>query len=225
MPATGTSRGQPPSEAATSSGSVFVQNTLQIETFDSDRQPWKRGVQRMEDTFRVFHIIDDTDKVAYLLHYIGVNAFGILCDQFDPEVPYNKSYDQLKAKLSEFYLPEPLEIAENYVFHQRKQRKDENAQQFMTALQKLSSHYKFGSYLQTALRNQFVFGLRNQRIQSRLLEVADLTMEKALKTATTMELAEQGVSKLKVENAAAIDYIGSGNRNLRKGTGREQNSP
>lgn len=174
----------------------------------------------MEGAFRVFHIVDDTDKVAYLLHYIDIAAFGILCDQFDPENPYEKMYDQLKAKLSEFYAPE---IIENFVFHQRKQQEDENAQQFMAALQKLSCHCKFGSYLQTALRNQFVFGLRNQWIQSRLLETADLTMEKALKTATTMKLTEQGVSKLKSETAA-INYVGAGKRNFRKSIEQEQNS-
>lgn len=140
-------------EAVVGSGGVFVQNSLQIEMFDSDRQPWKRWVQRLEGAFRVFHITEETEKVAYLLHYIGVNAFGILCDQFDPDDPYEKSYDEIKVKLGEFYAPEPLEIAENYIFHQRKQQEDENVQQFMAALQKLSSHCKFGSYLKTALRN------------------------------------------------------------------------
>lgn len=196
---------------------------LAAETFDADRQPWKRWLQRLEGAFHVFHISEDTEKVAYLLHYIGVNAFGILCDQLDPEDPYLKSYDQLKAKLSEFYAPEPLEIAENYIFHRRRQREEENAQQLMVALQKLSIHCKFGSYLQTALRNQFVFGLQNQRIQSRLLEAADLTMEKALKTATTMELADQGVSKLKSDTTLDIHYVGAGKRNFRKGADRDRN--
>lgn len=81
-----------------------------------------------EGAFRVFHIVDDTEKIAYLLYYIGVMAFGILCDQFDPEDPYERTYEQLKTKLSEFYLPESLEITENYAFHQRKHREDENAQ-------------------------------------------------------------------------------------------------
>lgn len=125
--------------------------------------------------------------------------------------------------MSDFYAPEPLDIAENYIYHQKKQREDENAQQFMAALQKLSIHCKFGSYLHTALRNQFVFGLRNQRIQSRLLEAADLTMERALKVATTMELADQGVSKLKADVALDIDYVGSGKRNFRKGVERDRN--
>lgn len=157
MPTTSGSGSKIPSTsgAAASPGSVIVQNTLQIEMFDPDRQPWKRWVQRMEGAFRVFYIDDDTDKVAYLLHYIGVAAFGILCDQFDPADSYEKTYEQLKAKLSEFYAPEPLEIAENYVFDQRKQHEDENAQQFMAPLQKLSCHCKFSSDLQTARTSLF----------------------------------------------------------------------
>lgn len=49
-------------------------------------------------------------------------------------------------------------------------------------------------------------------------------MEKALKTATTMELAGHGVSKLKEESTAVIDYIGLGKRNFRKGPGTESSS-
>lgn len=50
----------------------------------------------MKSAFRVFHITDDTEKIAYLLYYIGVN-FGILCNQFDPEDPYEKLYNELKV--------------------------------------------------------------------------------------------------------------------------------
>jgi len=34
-----------------------------------------------------------------LLHYFGVEAFGILCDRLDPEDPYNLSYGTLLSKL------------------------------------------------------------------------------------------------------------------------------
>lgn len=80
----------------------------------------------------------------------------------------------------------------------------------MAALQKLSLHCKLGDYLKTELRNQFVYGLRNQRIQGRLLETANLTMESALKTASGMELAEKGISELKSEAAVTVDFVGAG---------------
>lgn len=60
----------------------------------------------------------------------------------------------------------------------------------MAALQKLSLHCKFGNYLKTELRNQFVFGIKYSRIQDRLLETVDLTMESVLNIACSMEKAE-----------------------------------
>jgi len=96
------------------------------------------------------------------------------------------------------------------------QRQDENAQEYMAALQKLSLHCKFGDYVQTELRNQFVFGLKNKRIQSRLLETANLSKDSALKIACDMEMAE-GVNKLK-ENITeeTVDLVGSSNKQSKK---------
>ncbi|XP_029178410.1 uncharacterized protein K02A2.6-like [Nylanderia fulva] len=105
-------------------------------------------------------------------------------------------YESLTAKLEEFYDPAPLEIAENFKFHQRRQIEGEQVQQFAAALHKLSLHCKFGSYLKTALRNQLVFGLSSKKIQTRLLEKKELTYEEAVQIATTMELSEQGATSL-----------------------------
>jgi len=128
--------------------------------------------------------------------------------------PYTQPYRVLVEKLKEFYAPEPLEIAEIYIYRKRMQRPEESVQEYMAALQKLSLYCKFGDYLQTELRNQFVFGLKNQRIQSRLLETPNLTRESAMKIACGMELAEKGVNKLKEENPleATVDLVGIGSK-------------
>lgn len=60
--------------------------------------------------------------MAYLLHYIGVEAFGILCDRLDPDDPYKKTFGELCRELKEFYVPEPLEIAEIYTYRKRLQK-------------------------------------------------------------------------------------------------------
>lgn len=112
-----------------------------------------RWLQRLEGTFRIFQICEKADRVAYLLHFVGVKAFGILCDRLDLVDPYTQPYDTLVGKLKEFYEPESLEIAEIYIYRKRMQRSEENAQEYMAALQKLSLHCKFREYLQTELRN------------------------------------------------------------------------
>lgn len=101
--------------SGSSSSSTKVQNVMQMEMFDPSTQSWKRWLQRLEGSFRVFKITADEEKVAYLLHYIGTEAFGILCDRLDPEDPYSKSFIVICKKLEEFYSPEPLEITEIFL--------------------------------------------------------------------------------------------------------------
>ncbi|XP_071635762.1 retrovirus-related Pol polyprotein from transposon 17.6 isoform X1 [Temnothorax longispinosus] len=172
-----------------------VPNTFTIEPFDSTTTNWSRWLLRLEGAFRIFTIKDEA-RVPYLLHYVGATSFDILCDRLSPQDPFEASYDTLTRSLRDFYDPAPLEIAENFKFHQRKQKDGETVQEFLAALHKLSVHCKFGDYLKTALRNQLVFGLSNKRIQARLLELADLTLEKAAQVATTMELSEKGAQQL-----------------------------
>ncbi|KAL6254733.1 hypothetical protein P5V15_014058 [Pogonomyrmex californicus] len=59
---------------------------------------------------------------------------------------FAQPYNVLIHKLEEFYAPAPLEIAENYRFHQQKQCEGESVQQFVAAFHKLSIHCKFGGY-------------------------------------------------------------------------------
>lgn len=116
---------------------MAIANPLQIDIFDPARQPLDRWLQRLEGTFKVFEIREEADRVAYLLHIVGVETFGILCDRLDPVDPYMQSYNTLIGKLKEFYEPEPLEIAEIYIFRKRMQRPEESAQEYMAALQKI----------------------------------------------------------------------------------------
>lgn len=157
----------------------------------------------------------------------------------DPEDPFTQTYDTLVQKLEEFYEPAPLEIAENYRFHQRMQNDAESVQQFVAALHKLSIHYKFGNYLKTALRNQFVFGLSNKKAQARLLERKDLDFDEAVKTAVTMELSEKSSAQMKAGHSTviSIDYLKAGkksegknaedkrvNQNAKKTSGHRQSN-
>nr|CAI5836281.1 unnamed protein product [Callosobruchus analis] len=55
---------------------------------------------------------------------------------------------------------------------------------------------KFGEYLKMALRNQFIYGLSSRRIQSRLLETRDLTLDRAVEVSTSMEMSERDANQL-----------------------------
>ncbi|XP_076544259.1 uncharacterized protein LOC143305275 [Osmia lignaria lignaria] len=113
---------------------VVLQGTFSIDTFDPAVTNWKRWLQRFEGAVTVFTVPDD-QKVAYLLHFIGPVAFDIICDKLSPADPYKQTYANITAKLEDFYAPTPLEIAENYRFHLRKQTEGETIQKHATQLQ------------------------------------------------------------------------------------------
>ncbi|XP_076545697.1 uncharacterized protein LOC143305547 [Osmia lignaria lignaria] len=183
---------------------TMVPNTFVIEPFCPTSTTWSRWLMRLEGAFRIFTIKNEA-RVPYLLHYVGPASFDIVCNQLAPQDPFEATYITLTKTLGDFYEPAPLEIVENYKFHQRKQKEGESIQEFLAALQKLCLHCKFGEYVKTALRNQLVFGLISKKIQARLLELPDLTLEKATQVATAMEISDKGTQQLQGETSEYQD--------------------
>ena len=179
----------------TTSTPITIHTSFNIEPFDEAKNNWCRWLKRLEGAFKIFKIQGD-EKLQYLLHYMGPDAYDILCDKTSPAEPDSKTYKEIIEIMKSHWSPEPLEIAENFRFRKREQAEGESIREYVAALQRLSIHCKFGSYLQTALRNQFVFGLRSSKIQARLLESSDLTFDKAIETAVSMEMTAKDSAEL-----------------------------
>ncbi|XP_072388362.1 uncharacterized protein [Diabrotica undecimpunctata] len=159
-----------------------------VESFNQSATKWSRWVKRLEGAYKVFKIPDEM-RLPYLLHYMGSEAYDTLCDKLAPEVPEDKSYDDIVNLMDNFYNPAPLEIAEIFRFQSKRQAEGE--QEYLHSLQKLSINCNFSTYLKTAIRNQFVFGLRSKRIQARLLESKGLDLDRTVEIATSMEASEK----------------------------------
>ncbi|XP_024890648.1 uncharacterized protein K02A2.6-like, partial [Temnothorax curvispinosus] len=202
---------------------VVLHGNFSIEIFDPTTTEWARWLQRFQAAVKIFKVPTE-QQVLYLLHFIGTSAFDVICDKLAPADPYTATFETLVTSLAEFYAPEPLEIAENFRFHQRKQKDGESVKDYVAALHKLSARCNFGAYLKTALRNQFVFGLASSRAQSRLLEMKDLTFEKAIQVATSMELSEKDTLQLQ-NGSTSVEYIGSKDKKTEKKTQRKRKPP
>ncbi len=89
-------------------------------------------------------------------------------------------------------------IAERFRFHRRNQGVGESIVEFVVELRKLAKTCNFGAYLDQALRNQFVCGLRNEAVQRRLLTKPDtLTFARAVEVVEGMEAAETNTQQWK----------------------------
>lgn len=147
---------------APAAGADRIPPTFAFEPFDKTKTKWCRWVKRLEGAMRLFGVNEDV-KQCVLLHYMGSETYNILADNLSPAEPEEQTYQQIVTVLGSYYDPEPLEMVELWKFRSRTQMEGESIAEFITALQREAKHCKFGEYLQKALRNQLVFGLRNQR--------------------------------------------------------------
>ena len=66
----------------------------------------------------------------------------------------------------------------------------------MAELRRLSDDCEFGDTLSVMLRDRLVCGIKDERIQRRLLQDTDLTYDKAMSTARAMETAARNAEEL-----------------------------
>lgn len=71
------------------SGLAAGYNPFNVDFFGPGKQTLKRWLQRLEGAFHVSQITENRNKAAYLLHFVGVEAFGSLCDCLDPVDSYS----------------------------------------------------------------------------------------------------------------------------------------
>ena len=147
-------------------------------------------IERVELYFAANYVEED-HEVATFLALIGADAYGVLRNLLAPDRPKDKSFVELKELLVAHYSPKPILIAERFKFHRRSQLESETVAQFVVELKRLALKREFGTFLEEALRDRLVCGLKSVQIQKKLLAERDLTFKKAFETAQSMELANK----------------------------------
>eukprot|EP00731_Ephydatia_muelleri_P025536 Em0017g619a len=152
---------------------------------------------------------DELDKANKDKRHIQptFQTYAVLRSLVAPDQPKDKSFAELKTLLKAHYDPKPLVIAERFRFYRRDQTAEESISEFLVELRRLAAHCEFGQFLDEALRDRLVCGLRNDAIQKRLLSEADVTLAKAVQIASSMESAEKQSLQLNVTKPGAICQV------------------
>ncbi|XP_055526941.1 uncharacterized protein K02A2.6-like [Wyeomyia smithii] len=173
-----------------------------IDAFDRKKIRWNRWVERLETAFAIYGIGIAELRRNFLLHLMGPDTYEIACDKVAPQSPRTMTYQAIIDVLEGHFNPQPLEISENFRFKCRKQgdknasSPDETIDEYLTALRRIAVTCNFGNYLETALRNQLVFGMKSNDIRARLLERRQLTLADARDVAVGMELSLKGGAEI-----------------------------
>ena len=167
-----------------------------IQEFQPDNESVTAYLERVDLYFVANGTAAET-KVPVLLSSIGARTYGLLRSLVSPAAPREKTLKELEVVLKNHYEPAPLIIAERFQFHRRNQAVGESIAEYVAELRRLSTHCKFNNYLEQALRDRLVCGLRNEGTRKRLLSEADITLAKALELAQGFEAAEKNVQQFK----------------------------
>ncbi|XP_064645931.1 uncharacterized protein K02A2.6-like [Lineus longissimus] len=128
-------------------------------------------------------------KKAIFLSEVGPEFYAVLRNLVAPGKPSDMEPAEIFNQLRAHYNPPPLEISE-------KQKSGESVNDYVLALRKLSIYCYFGNYLNRALRDKFVCGLQDTRIQ-KLLKTADLTFARATQIAVAMEMSSKQAKEMR----------------------------
>lgn len=156
--------------------------------------------QRFKLSFRNFILaagferLSEARKAAILINCIGQQA---------QELYFNVLKIEGKEKLEEiieifdgYFKPKQNEVINSYNLNKRNQEDGESFDAFYTSIRKLAENCNFGELKDRMLRDKIVIGVRDQRMQQKLLEINDLTLQKAVDICRSAELSREFVKTL-----------------------------
>ncbi|XP_036150440.1 uncharacterized protein K02A2.6-like [Monomorium pharaonis] len=157
--------------------------------FRLHKDDWETFTEQMEQLF----IANDTKeekKAAQILVRVDTEAFKLMKQLLAPDKVATKKYDDIVKVMNKHLNPKPSEVMERCKFNQAKQEESESVADFAAKLKKLALNCNFAD-IKTALRDQFVCGLKEQSTKVELFKKTDLDFETAYKEAIAREAAEK----------------------------------
>ncbi|UYV70634.1 K02A2.6-like, partial [Cordylochernes scorpioides] len=185
----------------------------QIKEFEEKNENFCSFIERLEQ-FLILEEASEEKKKAYLLTLIGGKAYETLKNLCSPKLPKEYKYEELIEKLVEYFSPRRSIIVERFMFFGRIQKETESVSEYLVEIKRLASTCGFGEFLKESLRDKLVCGLRNAKIQRRILSEGDVPLARVVEIALSMEAAEKNTRIFHVnEPADSVDKIRSEFRN------------
>ncbi|XP_077497623.1 uncharacterized protein LOC144108219 [Amblyomma americanum] len=187
-----------------------------IDEYDPKVQNFDSYLERFEH-FVSANEVSEAKKLSVFLTVLGAEAYEALKNLVVPALPGEKTFAEIKILLKNHYSPQTSVIAERCRFNRRVQLEQESVEDFVLELKHLARKCNFGDFLQDALRDRLVAGIRNEETQRALFTTEGLTFQGACKIALDRELATQQAALLQQRGRSeALNAVGTHERCDRK---------
>lgn len=133
-------------------------------------------------------------KVAIFLNAIGAEGVEVF-NSLNIDDADRSKFQKVTEAFANFCKPKCNEVYESYVFHNRCQERGEPFDNFLIDIKKMVRRCGFENE-NRMLRDRIVLGTVDKQLQKKLLDTADLTMDKAIEYARSAEISSQQMVKL-----------------------------
>ncbi|XP_071491519.1 uncharacterized protein [Diadema antillarum] len=149
-----------------------------IGEFNDKDGSWTQYVERMSHYFAANDISDGGKQRSILLSVCGASMYNLISSLCAPSKPGELSYSELVTLVTNHREPKPSVIVQRFKFNTRVQKERESLAEYLAELKRLADYCEFGSMLKEMPRDRMVCGVRDERVQRRLLAEPDLRQGK-----------------------------------------------
>ncbi|KAL0881999.1 hypothetical protein ABMA27_001748 [Loxostege sticticalis] len=181
-----------------SSRSLLAPNAIKTQlTPLQEKESFKNFIRRLELHILLNNYAENPRMKAYmLLSSLPPELHERLYDICAPKEPLNMSYQELSQLLEDYLDPKPSIWVQQHKFISRMQYPNETVTMFASELKKLTSNCNFNcpnckhSIADMYLCLQFIRGLKDDDIRTKMLQEKENSFSELLKTATTIEMSK-----------------------------------
>ncbi|XP_058026040.1 uncharacterized protein LOC131191673 [Ahaetulla prasina] len=169
-----------------------------LEPFDPAEESWEMFMIRF-NCFLHFNDnsqLPDDKKRSFFLTNCGSKVFRMAVNLLSPRPVHQVDWSVLQETLKAYYEPTPSKYSQRFDFRMRLQLEGEPIADFIASLRQASSMCEFGAYLDEALLDQFIWGLRDGQLRRMLLARRNLSLTTAIDEATVYEQSHRAALKM-----------------------------
>lgn len=179
-------------DGANASSNAGLKMTVgSIREFNPNINNWIVYKKQLSQFFLINSITDPNIKRAFLLNNLSESAYSTLCDLLVPNEPDEVSYTEIVVKFDEHFCVKKSVWGERMLFYQAHQENSESIMDWAVRVRHLSTNCDFGTFLNIAIRDKFIFGMQKCRALEKLLQESSNTLDfkKAVEIAQSVESA------------------------------------
>ena len=136
-------------------------------------ETWARYINSLGQYFEANQFTDGGRKQAILNSDVGPTTYELFCKLLAPNKPTESSFEEIKESMEKHVIPNTSVIVERSKFNTRVQKSGESLASFAADLRGQAQKAKLPATLDETLRDRFVVGLTDERINRYLLSQGD----------------------------------------------------